>query len=364
MSRPFATLLVLPLMTAAVFAQTPVRVACLGDSITYGDRLPDRAAQSYPAVLERLSQGRFVVGNFGVNGATALPRVPFRSWIDTRACRDALAFAPDVAVVMLGINDLLGYRDQLADYPAALRDVVARFQALPAPPRLFLCTLTPIAPPESAQDVNRAIRDTMNPAIRAVAAATGATVIDVSAVYPNRMDWLPDGLHPSPAGAELIARTVLAALAAPRADPPQIQPAPVAGPVDLSIRNEAFAARARAEQWMKIRDAPADLPEPDASAEIAGLLPLLAGPPADADSCLYSSYAALAAALDRAGEETVFLADGRPVAWREALLHQLVQRQRIDARGGGFWADPAADDPAAARATAYALQALAIALGP
>ena len=145
---------------------------------------------------------------------------------------------------------------------------------------------------------------------------------------------------------------------------PQIQPAPVAGPVDLSIRNEAFAARARAEQWMKNRDAPADLPEPDASAEIAGLLPLLAGPPADADSCLYSSYAALAAALDRAGEETVFLADGRPVAWREALLHQLVQRQRIDARGGGFWADPAADDPAAARATAYALQALAIALGP
>ena len=363
MTRSFATLLVLPLVTASVFAKTPVRVACVGDSITYGDQLTDRAAQSYPAVLERLSEGRFAVGNFGVNGATALPRIPFRTWIDTPACRDALAFAPDVAVVMLGINDLLGYREQLDRYPAALRDIAARFQALPAPPRLFLCTLTPIAPPESAQDANRAIRAAMNPAIRAVAAETGATVIDVAAVYPNRLDWLPDGLHPSPAGAELIARTVLAALEAPTAAPPQIQPAPVAGPVDLSIRNEAFAARARAEPWMKNRTAPADLPEPDVPVDLSGLLPLLAESPADADPGLFSSYAALAAALDRAGEETVFLADGRPIAWREALLHQLVQRQRIDSRGGGFWADPHADESAAARSTAYALRALAIALG-
>ena len=363
MNRSVAILLVLPLMAASVFAQTPVRVACLGDSITYGDQLADRAAQSYPAVLERLAEGRFAVGNFGVNGATALPRIPFRSWIDTPACRDALAFAPDVAVLMLGINDLLGYREQLDRYPAALRDLVARFQALPAPPHLFLCTLTPIAPPESAQEVNRIIRDTMNPAIRAVAAETGATVIDVTAAYPNRLDWLPDGLHPSPAGAELIARTVFTALAAPVAAPPQIQPAPVAGPVDLSIRNEAFAARARAEQWMKTRAATADLPEPDGPGDLAGWLPLLAGSPAEADPGLFSSYAALAAALDRAGQETVFLADGRPIAWREALLHQLVQRQRIDSRGGGFWADPNADDPSAVRATAYALRALDIALG-
>ena len=363
MKRRFAFLLLAPFcMVAAAHSQPPLRVACVGDSITYGDKIDDRETRSYPAALARLAQGRLEVANFGVNGATALSTF-FRTWTDTLACRRALESAPDAVVVMLGINDLLGFRDRLDEYPAALRDVVARFQALPNPPRLFLCTLTPIAPPESAQEVNRIIRDTMNPAIRAVAAETGATVIGVAAVYPNRLDWLPDGLHPSPAGAELIARTVFTALAAPVAAPPQIQPAPVAGPVDLSIRNEAFAARARAEQWMKNRDAPADLPEPDAPVEIAGLLPLLAGPPADAGSGLYSSYAALAAALDRAGEETVFLADGRPVAWREALLHQLVQRQRIDSRGGGFWSAPHADEPAAVRATACALRALAIALG-
>ena len=364
MNRLFASWIASPLMAAAVFAQTPVRVACIGDSITYGDQLADRDVQSYPAVLERLSQGRFVVGNFGVNGATALPDIPFRSWIDTAACRDALAFAPDAAVVMLGINDLLGYRERLDRFPAALREIVARFQALPSAPRVFLCTLTPLAPPDQAQDVNQAIRAAMNPAVRAVAAETGAAVVDVAAAFPCRMEWLPDGLHPSPAGAELIARTVFAALDAPAAAP-RIQPAPVAGPVDLSIRNEAFAARQRAERWMDSRPPPRDLPDLPETQRAAELLPLLAGNMDVARENLFFSFASLASALDRSGEETVFLADGRPVAWREALLHQLVQCQRNDARGGGFWNDPKAEDSQddAVRSTAYALRAIAIALG-
>ncbi|MGD9782197.1 MAG: GDSL-type esterase/lipase family protein [Kiritimatiellia bacterium] len=351
-------------MATSAPAQTPRRVACIGDSITYGDKIPDRDARSYPAVLQRLSQGRFEVGNFGVNGATAL-RIPFRSWSDSRACREAIDFAPDVAVVMLGINDL-AYAGPAAGYSAALRDVVVRFQNLPSRPRLYLCTLTPIAPEEQQRDANRAIRDEMNPAIRAVAAETGAGLVDVSAAFPNRLELLPDGLHPSPEGAELIARTVFAALEAPAAAPPQIQPAPIDGPVDASIRNEARAAIARAERWLETHPPPADLPEPPALEETAPFLPLLAGPPSGANGYPYATFAALAAALDRAGEETVFPGDGRPVAWRKALLRQLVQRQRIDAQGGGFWSRPDGEDEDAsesARSTAYALRALAIALG-
>jgi lysophospholipase L1-like esterase len=357
MKRRLAVLLLVPFMAAAAHSQAPLRVACVGDSITYGDKIADREARSYPAALARLAQGRLQVGNFGVNGTTALSTF-FRTWTDTLACRRALAYAPDVVVVMLGINDLLGFRDRLDEYPAALRDVVARFQALSSKPRLFLCTLTPIAPPESAQDVNRLIRETMNPAIRAVAAETGATVIDVSAVFPNRMELLPDGLHPTAAGAEIIARAVWAALEPLTVATPQIRPAPAAGPVDLSIRNEALAARDRAERWLRDRAPDADREPPESAADVAALLPLLAGTAASADR--FEAYAALAKALARAGEATVFLPDGRPVAWREALLHQLVQHQKIDARGGGYWTDAGADD---VRATVCALQALAVALG-
>ena len=352
------------LMTVIAGAQSPLRIACVGDSITYGDKLSDRDTQSYPAVLERLSAGRYLVGNFGVNGATAVEGIPFRAWSATQACRDALAFAPDIVVLMLGINDLF-YPEWHARYPADLRALVTRFQTLPSAPRIFLCTLTPIAPAERQAPANQAIRDTMNPAIRAVAAETGVGIIDISAVYPNRLELLPDGLHPSPEGAALIARTVLAALAPDPASQAQIQPAPTAGPVDISIRNEARAARARAEEWLRRQpDSPQPAPaESKAVSDIHALLPLLTGHSPPGETPLYPAYARLAAALAAQGHETVFPPDHAPIAWREALLHQLVQRQRIDPQGGGYWAEQNEDDPAAAaRATTHALQAIARAL--
>jgi len=131
-------------MTSTVPAHPPLRVACVGDSITYGAEIPDRARQSYPAVLERLSEGRLITGNFGVSGTTAVP-APFRAWTRTQAFREALAFSPDIVVLMLGINDL-AFPDLHNRYPDDLRDIVQRFQALRSSPRLFLCTLTPIAP--------------------------------------------------------------------------------------------------------------------------------------------------------------------------------------------------------------------------
>ena len=357
MLRPAAIVLLLAMNLAAA-EQPPLRVACVGDSITFGDRIADRAAQSYPAVLQQLSAGRYLTGNFGVNGATALQGTG-RCWLDTGAYREALVFAPDRVVVMLGINDL-AFPEFQPRFPDNLRDIVTRFQQLPSAPRVFLCTLTPIAPPESQVQANHAIQERMNPAIRSVAAETGSQVIDVSAVYPNRLELLPDGLHPSPEGAALIARTVLAALDSLTSTAPQILPAPAAGPVDISVRNEALAARARAEQWLQGHLAAAALPPLAAPADSAPLLPLLAGEPAATDESLFVACARLAAALARDGRETVFLPSGQPVAWRTALLHQLVQNQKIDARGGGYWSADGTDD---ARDTAAALQALAAALG-
>jgi lysophospholipase L1-like esterase len=348
----------------------PLRVACVGDSITFGDQIADRARDSYPAVLARLADGRLVTGNFGVNGATAL-QVMFRDWSGTRASRDALAFAPDIVVIMLGINDL-SFPHLYDRYPADLRDIVARFQALRHAPRVYLCTLTPIAPEDLQGAANRAIRERMNPAIRAVATETGAGLIDISAAFPNRPDLLPDGLHPNEEGAAIIARTVWAAI--DPAPPPQIQPAPVAGPVDISIRNEARAALARADRWLASRPPSETLEDPCAAAtarhpsqpdSLGDLLPLLDEQAPLPDTDPFFSFAVLACALDRRGQETVFLASGRPVPWRPTLLHRIVQRQRIDAQGNGFWCrsgslESAADAP---RSTYYARQALVTTLG-
>ena len=57
--------------TVAIADEDPIRVACLGDSITAGARV-DAATQSYPARLQELLGDNFEVRNFGIGGATLI----------------------------------------------------------------------------------------------------------------------------------------------------------------------------------------------------------------------------------------------------------------------------------------------------
>ena len=54
----------------ALFAQQRIKVACVGNSITYGTGLADRATQSYPVQLQKLLGEHYEVENFGKPGAT------------------------------------------------------------------------------------------------------------------------------------------------------------------------------------------------------------------------------------------------------------------------------------------------------
>jgi len=81
-----------------------VRVACVGDSITFGAGVEDRDKNHYPAVLGGLLGTSFDVRNFGRSGATLSSSgdLPYR---DTDEFKAATAFAPDVVVIKLGTND-------------------------------------------------------------------------------------------------------------------------------------------------------------------------------------------------------------------------------------------------------------------
>ena len=60
------------LYAATLFAQNTIRVACVGNSVTYGYALPDREQNAYPAQLQRLLGERYEVRNFGHSGSTLL----------------------------------------------------------------------------------------------------------------------------------------------------------------------------------------------------------------------------------------------------------------------------------------------------
>lgn len=184
-----------------------IRVACVGDSITFGDRLDDRARESYPAVLQSLLGGNYEVRNFGVNGATALRNGSLPYWI-LPELEAAKRFAPHMVVLMLGTNDShMRNRGEREQFEADLRALGRQFADLETRPAMILNLPPPCYGMMSAY-AQSALRREILPAIRRVADGEHWQLADVHAALTDRADWFPDGVHPNAAGAAAIAQTV------------------------------------------------------------------------------------------------------------------------------------------------------------
>ena len=206
-----AAILLLSACTA-LFRPAPVRLACVGDSITYGAGVPDRAHMAYPVVLGGLLGPRYVVVNFGVSGATLLKTGNKPYW-QQPALAQAADFQPQVVVIMLGTNDSKpvnwAHRDEFAGDAAALADYFTR---LPSRPAVWFCLPIPAFSEKfTIQEKNlveiRAI-------LRKVAAEKGLRVIDPTPAFAGHPELFRDGIHPNQAGAALLAKTVAGALPA------------------------------------------------------------------------------------------------------------------------------------------------------
>lgn len=190
-----------------------VRVACVGDSITFGADLKDRAAESYPSVLQELLGGGYAVGNYGVCGATLLRKGELSYW-DTPEFKAAADSAPGIVVIMLGTNDSWpGNWAHGEDWPGDLADMLDRFLRLPSKPRVWVCTSPPIFGMLRALS-NRVLEREIIPALRRVAQEKGVPVIDVHEALRGQEERFPDAVHPDARGAEIIARTVFEAISA------------------------------------------------------------------------------------------------------------------------------------------------------
>ena len=205
---------VLSLATAHA-APPPLRVACLGDSITegYGTGVP--AHKSYPAQLAGLLGAGYEVRNFGVGGATLLDSgdKPYRS---LPAFAQACAFQPEIIVIGLGTNDSKPqnwqFRDRfVANYVSLLRQL----RSLPSKPRVFICQPMPAWPPSGWGISPEVIEHELRPMIADLARAESAGLIDLFTPMRDQHDLAPDHVHPNAEGAAILARTVAQAIRLP-----------------------------------------------------------------------------------------------------------------------------------------------------
>ncbi|MDE3067272.1 MAG: hypothetical protein KGJ60_06935 [Verrucomicrobiota bacterium] len=201
----------------------PVRVACVGDSITWGAGISDRAHNSYPAQIGVMLGTNWEARNFGVNGATLLHRGD-RPYFRQRAYARALEFKADVVVIDLGANDSKHPGDGSLDAANAVNnwqyktnfvreyeEMIAAFRRANPAAKIFVCLPTPDYPGRWGIN-DKTIRVEMIPMVRRVARDTGAKVIDLYTALSGHKDLFPDTVHPNAAGARLLAAAVARAL--------------------------------------------------------------------------------------------------------------------------------------------------------
>lgn len=191
-------------------SENAVRVACVGDSITFGARIFNREAKCYPAQLGVMLGTNYSVRNFGVNGATLLKHGDIPYW-RTRAFKVAQDFKPEIAVINLGANDAAIYNwifkyEFVRDYIELIKGFQTNGCAT-----VWICYPAPTYPgPYEFTDT--VVVNEIIPMINEVARQTGAKIIDLHRPLSGKSELFPDTVHPNAEGARLLAEAVFAAI--------------------------------------------------------------------------------------------------------------------------------------------------------
>lgn len=190
-----------------------IRIACVGDSITYGAGIKDRQNNNYPLILGKALGQNFDVRNFGVSGATMLKKGDFSYW-ERPAFKQATEFNPHVVVIKLGTNDSKPQNWKYAEeYVLDYEAMINHFASLPAKPKIWLCSPAPVYQTRWGISEEVVVGGVI-PKVQNLARRKGLPIIDMYQFLSNKPEMFPDMIHPNAAGARVMAEAVEAAILA------------------------------------------------------------------------------------------------------------------------------------------------------
>lgn len=208
--KTFYAALLLLIVSIPAFSQTPIKIACVGNSITQG---PGRDnPESYPLQLQAILGETYEVKNFGVSGRTLLRKGDYPYWNEPQF-QQVKDFAPDILVIMLGTNDSKPQNwAHKADFRKDYLDMIAEFQAtMPADGKVYVVMPVPVT-----KDNFGITADVMNNEQRMmildIAQSSGSRLVDLYTPLMDRADLLPDGVHPNTEGLGIMASTLARAI--------------------------------------------------------------------------------------------------------------------------------------------------------
>lgn len=201
------------LFTTISYAQT-IKVACIGDSVTYGYGIENIEENSYPVQLQQLLGATYKVANFGYSGATMLKNGHKPYW-DKEVYKKSQEFDPTIVIIHLGLNDQgnNNWPQHKDEFESDYLDMIATYKNLPSKPTVIICRMTPtFSGHHWFEEGMRENFKEIQTKIEEIGKKAGVEVIDLHEPLYRFPEYFPDNLHPTKEGAKVIAKKVYCAI--------------------------------------------------------------------------------------------------------------------------------------------------------
>lgn len=201
------------LLTSVTLSQS-LKVACVGNSVTYGAGLENRETESYPAQLQKMLGQTYLVENFGFSGATMLKNGHKPYW-DKDVFKQSKEFLPDIVIIHLGLNDQgnNNWPKHKNEFVSDYLEMIRVYRQLPSRPKVLICKMSPtFSGHHWFEEGMRESFKEIQTKIEQIADSAKVQLIDLHETLYLFPEYFPDDLHPTKEGAKIIAEKVYSAI--------------------------------------------------------------------------------------------------------------------------------------------------------
>jgi lysophospholipase L1-like esterase len=200
-----------------------LRIACIGNSITFGARLDKPDIESYPAVVAEMLKANdylnYEIKNFGIGGATILRFGTPNLW----PLIDSLDnFKPDIVVIKAGTNETVGkprlnwehigeFEKDYSDYIAEVRKVNPNCKIVICSPLDMVIQTDGLSPERITDLTGRRPRIwELRKRIKKIASIENTFFLDLTSPFKGKANLMTkkDGVHPNKDGYQYLGSLV------------------------------------------------------------------------------------------------------------------------------------------------------------
>ncbi len=192
-----------------------IKVACVGDSITYGHSVSGWGQNHYPAVLQDILGDAYHVANFGVSGA-CVNKNGNKPYIKRPIYEESIKYDADILVLMLGSNDSkprnwIDVDTFLAEYQELLDTYLKEENS----PKVYIgiCAkayyVDGTTSGAARYNIQPEIVEQIAAALKEKYEKEDVVIVDIHKLTGEHPEWFKkDGIHPNSDGAKAIAAEI------------------------------------------------------------------------------------------------------------------------------------------------------------